>query len=245
MGRIFGFIYGVGVYALFLATFLYAIAFVGNFVVFKTIDSGTSGALLPSVMINLAVLSVFAVQHSLMARPAFKRWWVKCIPNALERSTYILMTCLALILIFLAWQPMTTVIWDVQGTWIGTAAWGLFWLGWGVVLTSTFMIDHLDLFGLKQVYANLKTRVAVSPGFLQVGLYRLVRHPIMTGFLIAFWATPMMTTGHLLFALVTTGYIIIAVLDLEEKDLIAELGEDYQTYKRTVPAFVPGLGRGR
>ena len=245
MGRSITFIYGVTAYVIFLLTFLYSIGFVGNILVPKSIDSGVQGPVAISLMINLALLSVFALQHSIMARPAFKRIWTKVIPKAAERSTYILMTCVALILIYVLWQPLPTPIWDVSNTIAGGALTALFWVGWLVVLTSTFMIDHFDLLGLKQIYANLKDRDAVQPGFIKVGLYRLVRHPIMTGFLIAFWSAPTMSVGHLLFALVTTGYIVIAVLHFEEKDLIAEIGDDYRAYQREVPAFVPGLGRGR
>ena len=222
MGRSITFIYGVAAYVIFLVTFLYSIGFVGNIVVPKSIDSGLQGPIVGSLIINLALLCVFALQHSIMARPAFKRIWTKIIPKAAERSTYILMTCAALILIFVFWQPLTTPIWDVSNTIFGTALIALFWVGWLVVLASTFMIDHFDLFGLKQIYANLNKRHAPQPGFIKVGLYRLVRHPIMTGFLIAFWAAPTMTAGHLLFALVTTGYIVIAVLhgELTVKRLI-------------------------
>lgn len=245
MGRSAAFLYGIVVYALFLVTFLYATGFVGNIVVPKSIDSGTPGPITMSIVINLALLSVFALQHSIMARPAFKRLWTKIIPKAAERSTYILMTCFALILIFLFWQPIPNPVWNFENSIAGVTLSMLFWGGWLVVLSSTFMIDHLDLFGLKQVFAHLKKRQAVHPIFVKAGLYRLVRHPIMTGFLIAFWAAPSMSAGHLLFACVTTGYIVIAVLHLEEKDLIASIGDDYLTYREEVPAFVPGFGRGR
>jgi len=245
MGRSITFIYGIAAYIIFLATFLYSIGFVGNLLVPKSIDSGEPGTPGVSILVNLVLLSVFALQHSIMARPAFKRIWTMMVPKAAERSTYILMTCVALILIFVFWQPMPTRVWNVTGTISGTALAALFWVGWLVVLTSTFMIDHFDLFGLKQIYANLRTRKSTHPRFIKVGLYRLVRHPIMTGFLIAFWAAPSMTVGHLLFAVVTTGYIVVAVLHLEEKDLIAEIGNEYLAYKRDVPAFVPSFGRGR
>ncbi|GAB5462484.1 methanethiol S-methyltransferase [Hoeflea alexandrii] len=245
MGRSAAFLYGMIVYVIFLITFLYAIGFTGNIVVPKSIDSGTPGPVTMSIVINLALLSVFALQHSIMARPAFKRLWTTLIPEAAERSTYILMTCVALILIFAFWQPIPNLIWDFGHSITGVTLSILFWGGWLVVLSSTFMIDHLDLFGLKQVFAHLKKRQAMHPNFVKTGFYRLVRHPIMTGFLIAFWATPSMSAGHLLFACVTTGYIVIAVLHLEEKDLIASIGEDYLTYRDEVPAFVPGFGRGR
>ena len=207
MGRSITFLYGIAAYVIFLATFVYSIGFVGNILVPKSIDSGAEGPFAPSIAINITLLSIFALQHSIMARPGFKRAWTKIIPKAAERSTYILMTCVAMVLIFVFWQPLPTPVWDISGTVPGTALWALFWAGWLVVLASTFMIDHLDLFGLRQIYANLRTRTATQPGFLKVGLYRLVRHPIMTGFLIAFWAAPVMSVGHLVFAAVTTGCI--------------------------------------
>ncbi|WP_069301345.1 methanethiol S-methyltransferase [Neptunicoccus sediminis] len=244
MGRSLTFIYGIVVYVIFLATFLYSIGFVGNVLVPKSIDSGAQGPIASSLIINLVLLSVFALQHSIMARPAFKRLWTTVIPQAAERSTYILMTSGALIMIFAFWQPLPAVVWDVRNTVLGTALTGLFWGGWLVVLASTFMIDHFDLFGLKQVCANLKKRQPIQLGFMEVGLYRFMRHPIMTGFLIAFWTAPTMTVGHLLFTLVTSGYIVIAVLRLEERDLIAQFGEDYITYQNKVPAFLPRFGRG-
>lgn len=245
MGRSAAFLYGIVVYVIFLITFLYAIGFVGNIAVPKSMDSGTPGPVTMSIVVNLALLSVFALQHSIMARPAFKRLWTRIIPKAAERSTYILMTCAALILIFLFWQPIPNRIWDFGNSVTGLTLSLLFWGGWFVVLSSTFMIDHLDLFGLKQVFAHLRKRQAMQPNFVKTGFYRLVRHPIMTGFLIAFWAAPIMSAGHLLFACVTTGYIVIAVLHLEEKDLIASIGDDYLAYRDEVPAFVPGFGRGR
>lgn len=245
MCRSITFIYGIAVYVIFLVTFLYSIGFVGNVLVPKSIDSGAQGPIFASLVINLMLLSVFALQHSIMARPAFKRVWTKVIPKAAERSTYILMTCVALILIYVFWQPLPEPVWEVSNTVLGAALTVVFWVGWLVVLASTFMIDHFDLFGLRQIYANLKKLHATQLGFMKVGLYRLVRHPIMTGFLIAFWAAPTMTMGHLLFALVTTGYIVIAVLRFEEKDLIAQIGDDYITYQREVPAFIPSIRRGQ
>ncbi len=242
MGRSITFAYGVIVYGISLVTLLYSIGFVGNLLVPKSIDSGTPGPVGVALVVNLLLLSVFALQHSIMARPAFKRVWTRIIPKPAERSTYILMTNAALILIFLFWQPMPTMLWDASNTPVGTALSALFWIGWLVVLASTFMIDHFSLFGLKQVLAHLKTQASPEVGFLKTGFYRLVRHPIMTGFLIAFWAAPAMSVGHLLFAAVTTGYIILAVLRLEEKDLVAEIGEEYLAYQREVPAFIPSFG---
>ncbi len=242
MGRSITFAYGVIVYGISLVTLLYSIGFVGNLFVPKTIDSGMPGPAGPALVINLLLLLAFALQHSIMARPAFKRVWTKIIPKPAERSTYILMTNAALILIFLFWQPMPVKLWDASTTPVGPVLSALFWIGWLIVLASTFMIDHFSLFGLKQVHAHLKMRAASEAGFLKTGFYRLVRHPLMTGFLIAFWAAPAMSVGHLLFAAVTTGYILFAVLRLEEKDLVAEIGGEYQAYQREVPAFFPGFG---
>jgi len=244
MGRSITFIYGVAVYVVFLLTFLYSMGFVGNVLVPKSIDSGVQSHAGVAVVINLALLSIFALQHSIMARPAFKRVWTKIIPKPAERSTYILMTSVALILLFLFWQPLPAKVWDASNTLAGTVLTVLFWAGWFVVLVSTFMIDHFDLLGLKQIYANLRKRQENQRNFVKIGFYRLVRHPIMTGFMIAFWAAPTMTAGHFLFTLVTTGYIVIAVLYLEEKDLIAEIGDEYLAYQREVPAFVPSFARG-
>lgn len=240
-----GFLYGVVVYGLFLGTFLYSIGFVGNIIVPKSIDGAATTPFLMAVVINLAVLSVFALQHSVMARPAFKRIWTKIIPASVERVTYILMTSLALILLYRYWQPIPGVVWNLEGTLGGQILFGTFLIGWGIVLLSTFMIDHFDLFGLRQVFLALKKQTITHGGFRKNWFYKLVRHPIMTGFLIAFWAAPVMTYGHLLFAVVTTAYIYIAVKHFEEKDLIDEIGEDYIAYCEEVGAFVPGLGKSR
>ncbi len=245
MGRSIVFLYGILSYFVFFAAFLYSIGFVGNLLVPKSIDSGTAGALVTALIVNLLLLSVFALQHTIMARPGFKKIWTQVIPESMERSTYVLLASLALVLIFAYWQPMPGTIWDVSGTTLGLVLEIIFWIGWGIVLTSTFMIDHFDLFGLRQVYANLRKRDAAGGGFQTRMFYRLVRHPIMTGFLIAFWATPTMTMGHLLFAAVTSTYIYIAVLYFEEKDLVATLGEKYTNYQKEVGTFFPGIGKKR
>ena len=239
MRRSLFFLYGLLAYALFLGTFLYAIAFTGNLLVPKTIDSGAAGPVLTAIALNSLLLGLFALQHSGMARPAFKRWWTRIIPDAIERSTYVLLASASLILLFALWRPLPQPIWDVTGNRLAASIlWTVFATGWLTVLLSTFMIGHANLFGLEQVWTNLVGRMRGGDGFKTPLLYGLVRHPIMLGFLIAFWATPLMTAGHLLFALATTGYILIAT-QLEERDLVAEFGEVYLEYRRRVPAFIP------
>lgn len=242
MGRILALIYGIICYVIFLGSFLYAIAFVGDFYVPKSINTGTAGPLVPSLVINTLLLGLFAIQHSGMARPGFKRWWTRIIPEPIERSTYVLLASAVLILLMWQWRPLPEVVWSVEnetGRWI---LWGLFGLGWTIVLVSTYMISHAHLFGLKQVYTYLKDKGISAPEFQTPGFYRYVRHPLMAGFFIAFWATPKMTAGHLLFAAATTGYILIA-LRFEERDLIEVFGEKYRRYKEQVPMFVPRPGR--
>lgn len=244
MSRALSFLYGTVSYALFLVVFLYAIGFVGNLWVPKSIDSGTRTPLIWAVMIDLALLGLFALQHSGMARPAFKRWWTKVVAKPIERSTYVLLASLVLALLFWQWRPLPTVVWEVEaeaGRWL---LWGLFALGWAIVLVATFMISHAHLFGMRQVYDHLRGREQAEPRFQTPGLYRHLRHPIMLGFFIAFWATPRMTAGHLLFAAVTTGYILVA-LQLEERDLLAAFGDRYRAYRKQVPMLLPRLSRAR
>lgn len=231
-------LYGVISYLIFLATFLYAVGFIGNLAAPKSIDSGISGSFTESLLINIAVLSVFALQHSIMARPAFKRWWTKIIPAEIERSTYVLFSSLALILIFWLWQPVDGIIWQIENPIGRSLLWMFFWLGWVIVLISTFLINHFDLFGLRQIYLYMKGREYTHLGFRTPFLYKLVRHPIMLGFIIAFWATPDMTLSHLIFASVTTAYILIA-LQFEERDLLNYHGKRYQEYRQQVSMIFP------
>jgi len=242
MSRISAFLYGLIAYVLFLGVFLYAIGFVGDFMVPKTIDAGQSTPFLQALIINLLLLTLFAVQHSVMARPAFKRWWTRIIPKPIERSTYVLAATAVLALLMWQWRPLPTSIWQVEQETGRYILWGIFGLGWLIVLTSTYMISHAHLFGLKQVHQHLKRKELTGPKFQTPGFYRYVRHPLMTGFFIAFWATPHMTLGHLIFSLATSGYILIA-LQLEERDLISLFGDRYRKYRRQVPMLVPIPGK--
>lgn len=243
MKRIVALIYGIISYLIFLTTFLYAIGFVGNFIVPKSIDSGFAGAFWPSLTINILLLGLFGLQHSGMARPGFKKWWTKIVPESIERSTYVLFASLALILLYGLWQPMPAVIWDVDGQAGQMVLWIAYSLGWGLVLAATFMISHAHLFGVHQVYDNFKKQEQWEPEFQTPGLYRYMRHPLMTGFFIAFWVTPHMTVGHLLFAIVTTAYILVATLQFEERDLKNIFGQQYKDYLKQVPAFIPRPNR--
>ena len=242
MKKILVMAYGIICYCLFFLTFLYAIGFTGNLLVPKGIDTGMGDVSFQAILINIGLLSVFALQHSIMARPAFKKWFTTIIPHAIERSTYVLLSSLALILIFSQWQPMTGIIWEATS---GAAYWILtllFFIGWMIVLLSTFMINHFDLFGLKQVYDHWRNSTPEAIIFKTRFLYSIIRHPIMLGFLIAFWATPVMTVGHLLFSVVTTGYILIAVKFFEERDLRNSIGKDYIEYQQRVPMLIPFTG---
>jgi protein-S-isoprenylcysteine O-methyltransferase Ste14 len=237
MNRLLAMLYGVLCYLVFFPTFLYSVGFVGNLWVPKSIDSGAPSELVQALLVDALLLSVFAVQHSVMARPGFKRWWTRIVPASVERSTYVLLSSLALILLYWQWQPLTLILWSADSA-SATALTILYWLGWLVVLLSTFMISHWDLFGLRQVLLNWQGKAYRDPGFTTRGFYKWVRHPIMLGFVIAFWAAPVMTLGHLVFALATTGYILIA-LQMEERDLMAQIGQAYRDYRQRVPMLLP------
>ena len=232
------FLYGAVSYAIFLAVFLYAIAFVGGFGVPKTVDSGAAGGLAEALVVDLVLLGLFAVQHSVMARPAIKRWWTRIVPHSVERSTYVLFASLILALLFWQWRPIPGVVWEIQDSLGRMALHALFALGWTIVLLSTFMINHFDLFGLRQVWLRLRGADYTEVAFVTRGFYNFVRHPIMLGFLIAFWSTPTMTMGHLLFSIATTGYIFIGIF-FEERDLAAAHGRSFEHYRRQVSMIVP------
>ena len=237
-------LYGSICYVLFLGTFLYAIGFTTNFLVPKGIDAGEAGEVMSSVIINVLLLSVLEMPDSVMARPAFKAWFTTIIPAAAERSTFVLLTNFALCLMYWQWRPLTENVWDVSGTpALAYGIWGVCAFGWFVVLYSTFLINHFDLFGLRQVVLFFQGKDYSDAPFVQPWLYGIIRNPLMLGFIIAFWSTPTMSQGHLLFALVTTGYIFFGIT-VEERDLKDALGDDYINYRARTPMLIPFLKFG-
>ena len=240
MKRWLALVYGVLAYAFFFCTFLYAIGFVGNVAVPKTIDTGTAAGRPEAALADLVLLSLFALQHSIMARRGFKRLWTRLVSWHIERSTFVVAASAVLALLLWQWRPLPTAVWDVRGTTLGTVLSGAFWLGWGLLLLSTFLIDHFELFGLRQVWAYARGGEFHSPDFRTPALYRVVRHPIYLGFVIAFWSAPFMSVGHLLFSVATTGYILVGIW-FEERDLIAAYGQRYRQYRAGVPMLIPLL----
>ena len=238
MSRFIAFLYGLACYALFFVTFLYAIGFVMDLGVPKTIDSGTVVPPAEALIVNLLLMAVFAVQHSVMARKQFKQWWTRFVPKAVERSTYVLLASLALVLLFWQWRPMPVPVWQIADPYLAVAVTVLSFIGWLIVLTSTFLINHFELFGLQQVVNNLAGRSASAARFRTPLYYKFVRHPLYLGFIIAFWAAPTMTVGRLLFAAVTTAYILVGIM-LEERDLVELFGDEYRRYRQRVSMLVP------
>jgi len=238
IARIVAFLYGIVAYFVFFVTFLCAIGFVTGLVVPKTLDSGPAGPPMEAAIVNLILMSIFAIQHSVMARRQFKEWWTQFVPKSVERSTYVLFSSLALALLLWQWRPIPTVVWEIDDPQIAMAVTGLSLLGFVIALTSTFLINHFELFGLHQVANNLAGRSMPAPRFRTPLYYQFVRHPLYLGFIIAFWAAPTMTVGHLLFAAVTTAYIFVGIL-LEERDLIDLFGDEYRRYRERVSMLVP------
>jgi protein-S-isoprenylcysteine O-methyltransferase Ste14 len=240
----FGLLYGLLVYVFFLATFTYAIGFVGNLPLLpRTIDSGAAAPLLETLLVNLGLLGLFAVQHSVMARRGFKRWWTRIVPEAVERSTFVLAATLVLALLLWQWRPLAApMVWQVDHPVGRVLLLLLFWCGWAVLLISTFLLNHFELFGLRQVFARALGRSIPAAEFRTPGLYRHVRHPLYLGFVIAFWATPQMSAGHLLFAIASTGYILIGIW-FEERDLVAQFGARYRAYREQVGMLLPRPGK--
>jgi protein-S-isoprenylcysteine O-methyltransferase Ste14 len=232
------FLYGVTSYAVFFATFLYAIGFIGNFGVPRSLDDAPSGSFIGSLAIDLGLLALFAIQHSVMARPAFKRWFTRVVPESAERSTYVLASSLALIVMFASWQPLGGSVWTAQDATVRGVIWGSFAFGWLLLLASTFFINHFDLFGLRQVSLQLAGKTYTTLAFGTPGPYRHVRHPIYVGWMFIFWSTPTMSISHLVFAIATTVYMLIAI-QLEERDLVDHFGETYSEYQERVPMIVP------
>jgi methanethiol S-methyltransferase len=238
MRKLIAFLYGLVAYLAFLGTILYAIGFISGLIVPKTIDTGPVVPLAEALVVNMLLLSLFAVQHSVMARKPFKRWWTQYVPKSIERSTYVLLSSLALMLLFWQWRPMPEVLWQVSNPSIAMALTGLSHFGWVLVFASTFLINHFELFGVHQVINNLSGREMPAARFRTPVLYKVVRHPLYLGFIIAFWVAPVMTVGHALFAAVTTAYILVGIA-LEERDLVEQFGNEYRRYRERVPMLIP------
>ncbi len=244
MGRGITFLYGVACYAIFFLTFLYLIGFLSILLVPRRIDVGPAAATLTALTINIALIALWGIQHTVMARPGFKEKWTKIVPKSVERSTYVLISSLILILLYWQWRPMTgQVIWEAEAARAQYLAWAVFFGGFGIVLLSTFIIDHFDLFGLRQVWLNLRQKEYTDPGFKVTFFYKFVRHPLYVGWMMAFWGTPRMTLGHLMLAVGMTAYILIAIR-YEERDLVQILGDDYAQYREKVPMLIPRFSKG-
>ncbi len=238
MGRIISFVYGVLAHLGFLVAFMYLIGFLGNFVVPKSIDSGQAGPVGQALLINVILIAIFGIPHSVMARPGFKQWWTKVVPQHIERSTYVMISNLLVALLIWQWQPMVGVIWNVEHPVGASVLWGLFGIGWVMIVLTSFVINHFDLFGLRQVYLHLRGMEYTPIEFKAKWIYQYIRHPLMLGWIIAFWSTPQMSAGHLVFAVGTTVYILIAI-QFEERDLVKYHGEDYENYRRKVSMLIP------
>ena len=235
------FAYGIICYGVFLGVFVYAVGFISGFLTPTKLDGPATRPFWQALAIDLGLLGLFAVQHSVMARPAFKRWWTRFVPESVERSTYVLFSSLALVALFAWWEPIGGIVWEATGA-VRSIVVALYVLGWALLLYTTFLIDHFDLFGLKQVWRRLRGSPYVPPQFYTPSLYKVVRHPLYVGWLTIFWAAPTMTVAHLVFALATTAYILIAIR-FEERDLVDAFGERYVSYRRTTPMLIPRLWR--
>ena len=245
MSRAAALVFAIACYAIFFATFLYLIVFVGDFTfAAKTVDAGPHAPTVVAAIVDLILISLFGLQHSAMARPAFKRWWTRIVPPQMERSVYVLSASIMLIILFVGWRPIDAVVWNVASPAFSSILWLLFWAGWLTVLISTFLINHFELFGLQQAWFHVRGRQEQAPQMREPSLYRFVRHPMMIGFFFAFWAAPEMTAGHLLLALGMSAYILVA-LRYEERDLVGLFGDDYENYRGRVGMLVPKFGRGR